>query len=147
MLPVLRTRKFGFPVVSRLGFDPFTEIDRVAGSFLGDSDQMPVRVDVYENDESYIIEADVPGLSRDDIDITVENGVLTIAGARHVEESKDGENYFVTERRMGKFSRAFRLDSRICEDGVNAQLKDGVLTVTVAKPEEVKPRRIEVKAN
>ena len=145
MLPVAISRRFGLPLLSRRAFDPFHELGRFAGVFGEDEPGFAVNLDVREDDKHYILDADVPGFNTDDIDVTLEDGVLTISGERKHEEKREGENYHYTERRTGRFSRSLRFPDGVKEDGIDATLKDGVLTVMVAKPAEVQPRRIEVK--
>lgn len=146
MFPVRFTRCLGSPLASRLGFDPFLELDRVADSLFGDREPFGISVDVREDDDHYIVEADVPGFHKEDVEVTFEDGVLSVSGERKREESREGENYHVSERRIGKFQRSFRLPNDVDLTSVEARIHDGVLRVTLAKSEEVKPRRIEVKA-
>ncbi|MEE9295551.1 MAG: Hsp20/alpha crystallin family protein [Phycisphaerae bacterium] len=145
MLPVLFKTRLGSPLAARWGFDPFCELDRFADALFSGRPSAGLHVDVREDQDNFYIDADVPGFAREDIEVTSEDGILTISGQRKSEESREGENFHVTERRMGRFSRTFRLPDGVKEDSVAAELKDGVLTVTLAKTEEVKPRRIEVK--
>ena len=112
-------------------------------------DVLPARtptfaVDVRQEGEELVMEAELPGLSQKDIDITYENGVLTIAGeVKNATEEKQG-GYHVRERRWGKFSRSFRLPETADGEKVSAALKDGVLTLRIPTREEAKPRRIPV---
>ena len=145
MLPVAFTRRFGLPVASRRLLDPFREFDRWACSLGGDEPRFAAPLDVREDEGHYVVDADVPGFDKDDIEVTLEDGVLTISGERKHEEKSDGENYHYSERRTGRFSRSLRFPDGVSEDGIEAALKDGVLTVKVAKPAEVQPRKIEVK--
>ena len=147
MLPAIFKARLGFPLAPRLGFDPFSELDRLTGTLLGDCPPVSVRVDVREDADNYYIDADVPGFDHDNIEVTCEDGCLTISGERKSQELREGENFQMTERRMGQFSRSFALPDGVKEDSVNAQLTEGVLTVTLAKSEAIKPRRIEVKAS
>ena len=103
------------------------------------------RVDVREDGDDLLVEAEVPGLSKDDIEITVEDGVLTVAGEHKDATEQKDVHYHVRERRYGRVSRSFRLPSTADGDQVSAELKDGVLTVRVPTREEAKPRQIEVK--
>jgi HSP20 family protein len=147
MLPVFVTKRFCSPLATRWGFDPFEGLERFTDSFFGEGHTPRVGFDVREDADNFYIAADVPGFAREDIDITFENGVLTISGERKSEVKREGENFHVAERRMGRFSRSFRLAEGVKEDSVEALLKDGVLTVKLAKADDVKPRRIEVKAS
>ncbi len=104
-----------------------------------------VPVDVRLEGDNWIVEAEVPGLKRDEVEITVENNVLTISGEYKREQKKDGAQYHVRERTEGRFSRSFTLPGTADGDKVKAELKDGLLTVTIPTREEAKPRRVEVK--
>lgn len=147
MLPVAITKHFRNPLAARLGFDPFLDLDRLATTFLGERDGAGLRVDIREDNENFYIDAEVPGFARENIDVTCEGGILTIKGERKCEETREGENFHVCERHTGEFTRSFRLPDGIDSEKVDAQLKDGVLMVRIAKAEEVKPRKIEVKAS
>lgn len=100
-------------------------------------------VDIREEEDQIVVEAELPGFKKDEINVSMEQGVLTINAERKPEESK-GEKH-LTERRYTRVTRSFRLPIAVDENKVDAQLKEGVLTLTLPKREEVKPRRIEVK--
>ncbi|MDH5356357.1 MAG: Hsp20/alpha crystallin family protein [Gammaproteobacteria bacterium] len=105
-------------------------------------------VDIEENDDNFMIKADLPGVTKDDIDIRLENGVLSISGEKRVEkETGKGTKHHRTERFHGSFSRRFTLPSEIDADHVNADYKDGVLSLTVPKIEEEKRKAIEIKVH
>ena len=105
-------------------------------------------VDIEENDDNYTIRADLPGVPKDDIEVHLENGVLSISGEKRVEkETGKGTKQHRTERFRGSFSRRFALPSTIDADKVNADYKDGVLTLAVPKVEAEKPRTIEIKVH
>lgn len=102
-------------------------------------------MDVKERDDAYVIVADVPGAKKEDIDVTLENGILTItAETKSEKEEKEGERVLRKERRYGKYVRSLRLGTQIDEKGVKASYKDGVLELTLPKAEEVKPKKITV---
>lgn len=104
-------------------------------------------VDIRESDHEFLIHADLPGISKEDIDITVVDGRLTIKGQRHREkESKEGGLHRV-ERAYGTFARTFDLPAAVSTEAVAATYKDGVLEVTVPKAEEARPKQIEVKVS
>ncbi|HUW99006.1 MAG TPA: Hsp20/alpha crystallin family protein [Acidiferrobacter sp.] len=102
-------------------------------------------MDIMEHEDEYVIRMDMPGVKREDIDITLADGVLTVAGEvkRHHEE-KAGGRIVREERSFGRVSRSVRLGSHIDEGRVAAHLKDGVLELTLPKVEEVKPKKIAV---
>ena len=131
-------------------FQPFgnftREFDRVFDGWTDDlCDSFGLSIDFREDDNQYTIVADVPGLKKDDIEITIEDGVLTLRGEKKVESETDDANYHVHERRYGSFSRSFRLPTAVKDESIQANLADGVLTITIAKADEVKARRIDVK--
>ena len=104
-------------------------------------------VDIRETDQEFLIHADLPGIRQEDLEITVTDGRLTIKGQRHQEkESKEGGLHRV-ERAYGTFTRTFDLPAAVDTGAVAAAYRDGVLTVTVPKAEEAKPKQIEVKVS
>lgn len=100
-------------------------------------------VDIRETPDNIIVEAELPGFDKEQIDISLENRVLTISAARE-EIEQDGDQH-LKERRNARVSRSFRLPATMDETSVDATLNNGVLTLTIQKREEVKPRKIEVK--
>lgn len=121
------------------------EFDDVLGRPLGWTDEYGFRVDVRQDGEDLVIEAELPGRTRDDIDITVEDNVLTIATEHKHETEDEKAQYHIRERRYGKASRSFRLPKTADGENVSANLTNGVLTLRVPTREEAKPRKIEVK--
>jgi len=104
-------------------------------------------VDLYEDKDSVFVKAELPGLKKEDIDVSLEDGVLTISGERKSEEKVEGKEACRSERFYGQFRRSITLSSEVKADQVTAAYKDGVLTVTLPKVEAAKPKQIEVKAN
>jgi len=102
-------------------------------------------VDVEETHDAIILRADLPGMSKKDMHISVENNRLTIRGERKSEHAERGKSFHRIERTCGSFCRSFALPATVLGDKVEATYKDGVLEVTVPKAEEVKPREIEIK--
>jgi HSP20 family protein len=101
--------------------------------------------EVKETSEAFILTADVPGVAEQDLDITINNGVLSVSGVRHAEERKDGESFQLYERQYGSFTRSFSLPDLADGERVEAKLEHGVLTLTIAKRAEAKPRKIALK--
>ncbi len=101
-------------------------------------------VDIYNEDDKLIVKAEMPGLNRDDIDIRVENGVLTITGEKKKEEEVKEENAYRLERCYGKFSRSFSLPMQVDTRNIKANYKDGILQISLPKAEESKPKRIDI---
>lgn len=103
-------------------------------------------VDIREDDARYLIHADVPGVSSKDIEVTLEHGVLTIAGERKAESESEANGYRRVERFRGRFVRSFALPDTADADKVDATVRDGVLEISINKKESSKPRRIAVKS-
>lgn len=102
-------------------------------------------IDVSESDNEFSVRVDIPGVRKDDVSVTVENGVLTISAERMTEtEDKDEDRIIRQERRTGKYQRSLRLGVDIDESNVKATHKDGVLQVVLPKAEKVKPKRINI---
>jgi len=102
------------------------------------------RVDILEDEGVLHLEAELPGVDKDDVKITFENGVLTIAGERKSAEAKEGIRRFVRERVSGEFTRSFRLGTAYDAKKIEASYKDGVLSISIAKREETLPVTIEI---
>jgi HSP20 family protein len=100
--------------------------------------------DVYETDKELVIKAELPGIKKEQVFVGIENNTLTIYGERGFEETKR-ENYQRVERTYGEFMRAFTLPAFIEPNKINAEFKDGLLTITLPKRENAKPKQIEVK--
>ena len=101
--------------------------------------------DIYEDKENYVLTLDLPGINKDNVKISYVDGQLNISGERKNEkESKDG-TYHRVERSYGKYFRSFSLPKEIKDDKIDAEFKDGQLTITVPKAEEVKPKEIDIK--
>lgn len=141
---------FGFgrsPALSTSSlFDEFDNLSRLPTSRQAATLWSPA-VEVFERGNDFVIRADLPGLSKDDVDVDIDNGVLTISGERRSEHEEERQGYFRSERGYGAFSRSIQLPEGVDEDQVNASFKDGVLEVTMPRPqgETSKRRRIDVK--
>ena len=101
-------------------------------------------LDLSETKDAYLVEAAVPGLKPEDLEITVENNVLTIKGETRQEAETKDRNYHRVERRFGAFQRTITLPNTVKADAINAQLEHGILKLEIPKAEEVKPRKIAV---
>jgi HSP20 family protein len=102
--------------------------------------------DVSETENEIVVKAELPGMDVQDIDIALTDGLLTIKGERKMEKEDKEENYHRIERQFGSFSRSLNLGTKVRADGIEAGYKDGILTVTLPKAEESKPKKIEVKS-
>ena len=103
--------------------------------------------DIYETDKELVFKLELPEVKKDDVAITLENNVLTMKGERKFEEKTDHENYHRVERRYGEFTRSFTLPTFVDPNKIDAEFKHGVLTVTLPKFEEARPKHISVKVH
>ncbi len=101
-------------------------------------------VDIYENKDQIVLEAELPGMQREDFDLAIENNVITLRGERRFEKTDESDNYHRVERSYGSFTRSFTLPQTVSADDARAEYTNGVLRVTLPKREEAKSRRIEV---
>jgi len=101
-------------------------------------------VDIYENKDQIVLEAELPGMKQEDFDLTIENNVITLRGERRFEKTDESDNYHRVERSYGSFTRSFTLPPTVSSEGAQAEYTNGVLRVTLPKREETKARRIEV---
>jgi HSP20 family protein len=130
------------------------EIDRVFGRFFpstegnGESTSRQTvwapRTDLVETEDSYRLHLDVPGLTKDDLKINYQDNQLTVSGERTSDRPGEGEEYVRVERSFGQFYRSFSLPRTVDAQGISASYENGVLTITVPKTEDVKPRQIEI---
>ncbi len=102
-------------------------------------------LDVHETNDELVIRGDLPGVGKDDLHITLEEGTLRIEAEKKEEKSEDGKTWYVRERRFGKYSRLMELPFRVAPDKISATLDKGVLEIKLPKAEEAKPKKIEVK--
>ncbi|KYF61951.1 hypothetical protein BE11_50145 [Sorangium cellulosum] len=128
-----------------MDWDPFREMaplfPRVAREVLFAPD-----FDVKENGDAYVFKADLPGIQEKDVDVSFTGNRLTVSGKRENERREEKETYFSCERAYGSFSRTFTLPAGVDTEKAAANLKDGVLTITVPKTPEVQPRKIPIQA-
>ena len=103
------------------------------------------RVDISESTDNFVATVELPGVDKNDLSINVKEGVLSIKGEKKAPAEQEGVNYHRVERSYGEFNREFRLSKNIVADKINAEFTNGVLTLTLPKAEEAKPREIEVK--
>ena len=136
--------------------EPIRSMDRFFDEFFGrfmdwprvweeDSVVWAPRMDVKETKNAFEIKADLPGMKKEDIKISIEDGVLTIKGERRYEEEQKDEDRYYMERAFGTFSRSFTLPTKVNEKDIKATYKDGVLSITLPKAEDAKPKEIEIR--
>jgi len=116
---------------------------------LGTNDELATRnwnpsADVYEEDGHYVIKAEVPGVDKKDIHVDVENNILVLKGERTEDRELKEENYYRKEMAYGKFQRSFALPKGVDADNIKADYNDGVIKITIPKPETKKPKTISV---
>jgi HSP20 family protein len=129
------------------------EVERMFRQAFGNRGEAPAAagawspaLDVEETEDGFVLHVELPGVTADDVDVALEADVLTISGERAFYDEKQADGFRRIERRFGRFHRAIRLPDRVAVDGVEAAYRDGLLTITVPKAEEAKPRRIPVRA-
>jgi HSP20 family protein len=132
------------------GTSPDSQLNRLFSDFFGRATQeqnlttWAPAVDIYEGENELVVKADLPDIKPEDLDIRVENNILTIRGERKFEKKVDEKNYLRVERAYGSFARSFSLANTVNTDAIKADYKDGVLTLSVPKREEAKPKQIKV---
>jgi len=126
------------------------QINRLFGDLAGrTSDESALTawapaVDIYETEHELVVKADLPDVDPKELDIRVENNLLTIQGERKFEKKVDEENYLRVERAYGSFSRSFSLTNTVNAEAIKADYENGVLTLSIPKREEAKPKQIKV---
>ncbi len=148
MLPVLKRNR-----LAPVGWDVF-DVGRGFDRLLGSTFSAPSlsawtpAIDVRETKNDFLVSAELPGLTKADVEITVENGVLSLSGEKkeEFEEGSAESGRYVLERRYGRFQRNFSLPRGIDADKVKAQFADGILTITLPKVAAAKPRQIKIEA-
>jgi HSP20 family protein len=132
--------------------EPFTrEVDRLFDAFFGAGESAAGRrwvppMDLVEADDHFVLKADLPGLSEGDVSIEIQDGTLKISGERKSEHEEREQGWYRIERSFGAFSRSLSLPDGVNPDAVTAGFDRGVLEVRIPKPEERKPRRVQIKA-
>ena len=129
--------------INRLFDSPFGEFTRHMELLNG---RMPA-LDVYEDKDNLIVKAELPGMKREEIDISFHDGTLTISGERKYDEKNEGAETYRAERFFGKFHRTLTLPKPVQSDKAKATYQNGILTVTLPKTEEAKPKQIQVNVN
>jgi HSP20 family protein len=129
-----------------------SEVNRVFDAFFGTGNggtrarRWVPAMDLVETDDHLVLRADLPGLDREDVDIEIKDGMLTVSGERGSEHEEKSEGYYRVERAFGGFSRSLTLPEGIDPQGIDADFDKGVLEVRIPKPEQRKPFRVEIGA-
>jgi HSP20 family protein len=137
-------------------FDPVRELDSLQGDMNrlfdrffdgrgpnGSRRWIPA-MDLVETEDALVLRGDLPGMSRDDVEIEIKDNVLTVSGERRADNEEKGEGYHRVERSFGSFSRSLSLPRGIDPDRVDAEFENGVLEVRIPKPAEAQPTRVEI---
>ena len=135
------------PFSSNAGLE--SQVNRIFGELIGRTQESNLTtwapaVDIFESEHELIVKADLPDVKPEELDIRVENNILTIRGERKFEKKVDEKNYLRVERSYGSFARSFSLANTVNSEAIKADYKDGVLTLTIPKREEAKPKQIKV---
>ena len=132
------------------GTSPDSQLNRLFNDFFGRASQdqnlttWAPAVDIYEGEHELVVKADLPDIKPEELDVRVENNLLTIRGERKFEKKVDEKNYLRVERAYGSFARSFSLANTVNTEAIKADYKDGVLTLSIPKREEAKPKQIKV---
>ena len=129
--------------IDRLFEVPLTELSRASHLLSGSAPA----VDIYEDKDNFVVKAELPGMKKEDIDVSMHDGSLSISGERKSEEKFEDAEVYRSERFFGRFQRTVALPTAVNAAGIKAQYKDGILTVTLPKAEEAKPKQIDVQVN
>ncbi|ACY18908.1 Hsp20/alpha crystallin family protein [Haliangium ochraceum] len=124
---------------SIFGFEPFFDDRRASKNAFAPS------FEVKEQEDAFVILADLPGVKEEDLDVSLNGNVLTISGHRQAQERKEGDTFYLYERSYGTFSRSFTLPDEANGEAIEAKLSDGVLALSIGKKAESKPRKISLK--
>ena len=133
----------------------FDDMDSMIHSLFNTDWNFPARntqdwspaVDVKETDNSFLLSADIPGLTKKDVKVSVANGKLTVSGERAFQTDQESDNYHYRERRFGTFDRSFNLPENVDEEKISASFKNGILNVTIPKHENILPKEREIKVS
>ena len=133
----------------------FDEMNLMVRNVFNDDWNLPVyrdsiwnpAVDVKENEGSFVLTADIPGLTKKDVKISINNRVLNLHGERKEEKENEDGKFYYRERHIGSFSRSFQLPETVNEDGIQASFRNGVLSIELPKLEESLPKDLEIKIN
>jgi len=128
--------------IDRLFEAPLTELARGTQLLSG----WTPALDLHEDKDGFVVKMDLAGMKKEDIDVSLHDGSLSISGERKSEDTHENAEVYRAERFVGRFQRTVTLPAPVAADKIKAQYKDGVLTITLPKTEEAKPKRIDVKA-
>ncbi len=138
-LPRYRGMRCGSPVHGRR----FYEADANDGHEENRMSWVPA-TDIFDTEENYVLKMEIPGFAKDEVDIQFKDSILSVKGERKSEEKSEEENYHWIERNSGTFARSFRFPKDVDVQKIDASLKDGILELRIAKPEETKPKTVPI---
>src|SRR5260221_115426 len=145
---IMKLMRYERPGLAWPGFGRLTDFrDELERMFESPLTAWSPALDVREDRDNFVIRAELPGLRREDIDVSLQDGALVISGERKVEKTEEGVEVRRQERFYGRFQRALTLCEPVAADKVKADCRDGVLTVTLPKSEAAKPKKIDVNVN
>src|SRR5215510_8187981 len=151
---IMKRGNFLTPMKDFMSFDPFRlfphRMEPLFGSTMAEDWPMKAWAppcDIFETDKELVMKFELPEVKKEDVVVKLEQNVLTLHGERKFEEKPDRENYHRVERRYGEFMRSFSVPLYVDAARINAEFKDGVLTITLPKSEEARPKQINVKVN
>ena len=154
----MNTGNFLTPVKDFMSLDPFRLFPNRMGNFFEEplprpmTEEWPLKAwvppcDIFETDKELVMKFELPEVKKEDVEVKLEQNVLTLHGERKFEEKTDRGNYHRVERHYGEFLRSFNVPAYVDATRINAEFKDGVLTITLPKNEEARPKQINVKVN
>lgn len=142
MTSIIRRDPFELPRLSRMFNSAFS--DPFFAELLPATDEGTLAVDVSEDDDNVFVRASLPGFRKEDVDVEIHDGVLTLKAEHTEEQEQKGERFYRRERRFGSLNRRVALPSPVIESEARAELRDGVLTLRVPKAQEARPKRIAI---
>lgn len=129
--------------IDRLFESPLSELTRTSHLLSG----WTPALDVYEDKDSFVVKAELPGMKKEEIEVSLHDGSLSISGERKTESKREDSEVYRAERFFGRFQRTVSLPTTVAADKVKAAYNDGILTITLPKTEEAKPKKIDVAVN
>ena len=150
---IMNTGNFMSPIKDFMSLDPFRLFPHRMETYRPfETEEWPMKAwvppcDIFETDKELVMKFELPEVKKEDVEVKLEQNVLTLRGERKFEEKTDRENYHRVERHYGEFMRSFNVPLYVNAARINAEFRDGVLTITLPKNEEARPKQINVKVN
>ena len=138
---------YGITTYKKNGYDPFKDFKSLQKAFFGDENQVGIKTDIQDKGDSYVIEAELPGYTKDEINVEVNDDILTISAEKHTENNEENKNgYIRRERYYGSVSRSFNI-SEVEAGAITVKNENGVLTLTLPKKKEEIPQSHKIEIN